>query len=91
VINLRPSLEIGFRSPNSPPLKRHHFLQVVSKLGLAHLKRFSFNQRSGGAPDCPVGTRQSTQRATQMDSRELSHWTVWCASDGLANGRLQSY
>jgi hypothetical protein len=36
-----------------------------------------------------VCTGQPTQRAQQMDSRELKHRIVRCAPDSLANGRQQ--
>jgi hypothetical protein len=35
-------IRIVFRIPNSPPIRHHHFLQVVSEPSLAHLERFSF-------------------------------------------------
>jgi hypothetical protein len=41
-------------------------------------------------PDYLVCTRQPTQRALKMDSRELEHWTVWPTIDNnFINSRLQ--
>jgi hypothetical protein len=44
-IYLWPSLEKVFRSPNSPPLRRHHSFILVSEPSLAHLKLFSFTAK----------------------------------------------
>jgi hypothetical protein len=64
---LWPSLEIVFRSPNSPPLRHRRFLQVVSKPGLAHLKEVLIHP--------PLKHRRFLQVVSESGLAHLKHFS----------------
>ena len=68
-----PSLETVFRSPNSPPLRRHRFLQLVSEPGLAHLKRFSL---TANRADAFYRKGVDTHRLSHFDDTNFSYYSA---------------
>jgi hypothetical protein len=77
---LWPSLEKVLEDLIYPHIRRHHFLQLVSKPSLAHLKRFSFTaKRADGFRErgwIPIGHHTSTVLTSYYSARMACYLEV---------------